>query len=120
MNFLTGTLEQSGGDFALRHGNQVLPLPRAPAEATAWAGKTVIAGVRPESLRAGDTGATLRGTVDVVEPTGADTMVIVNVDGQLVTARLSARERPLSGKQITLQVDTAAINLFDPETESRI
>jgi multiple sugar transport system ATP-binding protein len=79
-----------------------------------------VAGIRPESLRVGEAGATLSGTVDVVEPTGPDTMVIVNIEGQLITARLEARERPVLGKPISLHVDTAAINLFDPQTENRI
>jgi len=120
MNFLSGTLEQNGTDLALRCGGQTLPLPQAPAGASAWAGKTVVAGIRPESLRGGEAGATLSGTVDVVEPTGPDTMVIVNIEGQLITARLEARDRPVLGKPISLHVDTAAINLFDPQTENRI
>jgi multiple sugar transport system ATP-binding protein len=55
-----------------------------------------------------------------VEPTGPDTMVIINVGGQLITARLGARERSTPGDAKTLTVDTAGINLFDPETENRI
>jgi multiple sugar transport system ATP-binding protein len=120
MNFLTGTLQQSGNGLVLHYGMQILPLPEVPASAGAWAGKTVIAGIRPESFRAGDGGVTLSGIVDVVEPTGPDTMVIVNVANQLITARLDARERPVLGEPISLRVDTAAISLFDPHTETRI
>jgi multiple sugar transport system ATP-binding protein len=80
----------------------------------------VIAGIRPESFRSDGGTATLSGVVDVVEPTGPDTMVIVNVEGQLMTARLGARERPAVGEASTISVDTSGINLFDPATESRI
>jgi multiple sugar transport system ATP-binding protein len=120
MNFLTGTLERSGNDLVFRHGTQTLPLPKATEGAQAWAGRTVIAGIRPESLSAGVGGATLGGVVEVVEPTGPDTMVIVNVADQLITARLEGRDRPILGQPISLHVDAAAINLFDPGTESRI
>jgi multiple sugar transport system ATP-binding protein len=120
MNFLDGTLEQAGGGLALRFGDQTLPLPQAGLEAHAYVGKKVLAGIRPESFHSGRKGAILSGTVDVVEPTGPDTMVIINVGGQLITARLGARERATPGDAKTLAVDTAGINLFDPETENRI
>jgi hypothetical protein len=47
-------------------------------------------------------------------------LTIVNVGGQLMTARLGARERPKPDEAHTLSVDTSGINLFDPETENRI
>jgi multiple sugar transport system ATP-binding protein len=119
MNFISGTLEQSSLGLALRHGDQTLVLPNAPPAAS-YVGRKIIAGVRPESFYSGTSAATLSGTVDVVEPTGPDTMVILNVGGQMVTTRLGARERPELGAPMTLSVDTAAINLFDPETERRI
>jgi multiple sugar transport system ATP-binding protein len=120
MNLLKGTLEAAGSHIALRHDGQTLALPEMDKGAHAYIGKSVIAGIRPESFRSRGTSATLSGVVDVVEPTGPDTMVIVNVGDQLVTARLEARERPALGEPITLSVDTSGINLFDPETETRI
>jgi multiple sugar transport system ATP-binding protein len=80
----------------------------------------VVAGIRPESLSAGAGAATLSGKVDVVEPTGPDTMVIVSVGGQLITARLGSRERPKLGETLTVAVDPTAVNLFDPETGLRM
>jgi multiple sugar transport system ATP-binding protein len=120
MNFLRGTLEQTDAGLALRHGEQMLPLPQAPSSAAKFAGAEVIAGIRPESLNSREGAARIRGVVDVVEPTGPDTMVILDVAGQMVTARLGARERPTLGELMTLAVDTAAINLFDPTTDKRI
>jgi multiple sugar transport system ATP-binding protein len=120
MNLLKGTLEQSGAEFTLAVGGQRLRLPNAGREAQRYAGREVIAGIRPESLRSGTGDASLSGVVDVVEPTGPDTMVIVNAAGHLVTARLGARERPAVGDAVSLAVDTAAISLFDPQSESRI
>jgi multiple sugar transport system ATP-binding protein len=47
-------------------------------------------------------------------------MVILSVGGQLLTARLGSRDRPGLGDTMTLAVDTAAINLFDPDSGERI
>jgi multiple sugar transport system ATP-binding protein len=121
MNFLRGRLEQSDAGLALVLGDQTLRLPAPTEEWRRYAGREVIAGIRPESLRSTNDGtAFLSGVVDVVEPTGPDTMAVIDVSGQLLTARLGARERPSVGDRIALTLETAAMSLFDPETESRI
>jgi len=120
MNFLTGTLEQGDGGLALRHQAGTLALSGLQQEVGAFVGREVTAGIRPETLDVGDSAAGLSGIVDVVEPTGPDTMVIASVGGQLITARLGPKVRPKPGDTLNLSVDTAAINLFDPVTGNRI
>jgi len=120
MNFLRGRLERTDTGMTLRFGDQALHLPGAAEESRRYVGQEVIAGIRPESLRSEDGDASLSGVVDVVEPTGSDTMAIVSVGGQFVTARLGARERPAVGERISLSVESAAVSLFDPKTESRV
>jgi multiple sugar transport system ATP-binding protein len=120
MNFLSGTLDQADGTLVLRHGEATLALPEAGPEAKAFIGKTVVAGIRPETFSPGQGKGVVSGVVDVVEPTGPDTMVILNVGGQMLTVRLGSRDRPKLGEPMTLAVDTASINLFDPETGNRI
>ena len=120
MNFLTGILEQSGDGFALRHGTGALSLAGVDQALSGFVGREVVAGIRPETLGTGEGRATLSGTVDVIEPTGPDTMVIVNVGGQMLTARLGPKERPKTGAPLVLVVDSAAINLFDPVSGNRI
>jgi multiple sugar transport system ATP-binding protein len=120
MNFLSGTLERSGGTLGLRHGDALLSLPGLEQQVDAYVGRKVVAGIRPETFSSGAGQGTLTGAVDVVEPTGPDTMVILSVGGQLLTARLGSRDRPKLGDTMTLAVDTAAINLFDPDTGDRI
>ncbi len=120
MNFLSGRLERVDGGLVLKHGDAALPLADLSQDAGAWVGRPVVAGIRPETLHPRTAGAALTGTVDVVEPTGPDTMVILNVGGQMVTARVGSRDRPKLGEAMTLGVDTAAINLFDPDSGDRI
>ena len=99
MNFLEGSA-RAGGRRARASPRRADAAAAGAAERAcgAYVGKQVIAGIRPESFRSGSGAATLSGIVDVVEPTGPDTMVIVNVGGQLITARLGARERPVLGE----------------------
>ncbi|MDF2981855.1 MAG: ugpC [Devosia sp.] len=120
MNFLTGTLEQGDGGLVLRHRAGTLALTGLQQEVGAFVGREVTVGIRPETLDVGDGAAGLSGIVDVVEPTGPDTMVIASVGGQLITARLGPKVRPKPGDTLNLSVDTAAINLFDPVTGNRI
>jgi multiple sugar transport system ATP-binding protein len=120
MNFLAGTLEVEAGTAVLRHASGALRLPGL-TEGTGAAGKPVLLGIRPESLSLGSgAGAALSGTVDVVEPTGPDTHVLLDVGGQQVTARLGPRTGLVHGDEVTLAVDTAAVSLFDPETGLRL
>jgi len=120
MNFLKGTLEQGDGGLVLRHAAGTLALTGLQQDVGAFVGCEVTAGIRPEMLDAGHGPASLTGVVDVVEPTGPDTMVIASVGGQLITARLGPKDRPRPGEPLTLTVDTAAINLFDPVSGNRI
>jgi len=120
MNFLSGTLEQGVGGLVLRHSAGALALGGLQQDVGAFVGREVTAGIRPETLDVGEGAAGLSGIVDVVEPTGPDTMVIVSVGGQLITARLGPKARPKPGDTLNLSVDTAAINLFDPVTGNRI
>jgi multiple sugar transport system ATP-binding protein len=120
MNFLSGTLEQGAGGLVLRHSAGALALGGLEQDVGAFVGREVTAGIRPETLDVGEGAAGLSGIVDVVEPTGPDTMVIVSVGGQLITARLGPKARPKPGDTLNLSVDTAAINLFDPVTGNRI
>ena len=120
MNFLRGTLEAGEGGLQLRHAGGVLGLPGLEQDASAYVGREVVAGIRPESLHGGEGAATLTGVVDVVEPTGPDTMVVVKVGEQLLTARLGPKHRPKPGDTLMVGVDAASINLYDPATEQRI
>ena len=120
MNFLKGTLERNGDGLGLRHAAGTLQLPVLMQDVAAAVGRELVAGIRPETLSTGSGAAVLNGTVDVIEATGPDTLVTVDVGGQLITARLGPKDRPKPGEPIALAVDTAALSLFDPETGNRL
>jgi multiple sugar transport system ATP-binding protein len=83
----------------------------------------VVFGVRPEHLTHHDPTRTRRevglieAPVEVVEPTGSETIVIVRVGEHEVLARFEPDEAPAVGETVTLAVDMAKACLFDPESE---
>jgi len=56
----------------------------------------------------------------VVEPTGAETIVIVRVGDREVVARFEPDAAPKEGQSVALVVDMGKACLFDPDTERLI
>jgi multiple sugar transport system ATP-binding protein len=80
-----------------------------------------VLGVRPEELKVVTADrASIRGLIDVVEPTGPDTMITAIVGDQPVVARGEARFTGRRGDHVWFSVDPQSINLFDAITEQRI
>jgi multiple sugar transport system ATP-binding protein len=79
---------------------------------------TVVAGIRPENLRpveaATPDDSTVSGIVTVVEPLGPEQHVVVDVDGQLLTARLPRDHRAELETKVTFAVRDC--HVFDAET----
>ena len=63
---------------------------------------------------------TLRAEVQVVEPTGPDTLVFVNLNGSKVCCRLAPDDAPHVGESLNLQFDPAKVLLFDANTGERL
>jgi len=120
MNFLRGRLEEAGGELGIRLAQAWLPLPHAPR--AAQAGQEVTLGIRPETvtLANGEGNSCLEAVIDVLEPTGADTMAVASVNGHPVTARLKPGDVREVGHSVRLAVDMSRASLFDPATELRI
>jgi multiple sugar transport system ATP-binding protein len=125
MNTVRARLTSSGDGLTATIGPVSLPLPAQPAAARAYAGRDVILGIRPECIsdRARRTDlpdARIEAEVEVIEPTGAETMVLVRLDGERLRARVSPDVRLTLGQRATFSVDTRTACLFDPETERLI
>jgi multiple sugar transport system ATP-binding protein len=109
-----------GGDAAIR-----LPVPEA---AHSWAGRDVVLGIRPECIAEPNRyftdapGAVVPMTapVEMVEPTGADTIVVIRLGGERALARTSPDLRYRPGEAARFAMDTRKISLFDPSTGERI
>ena len=112
MNFIKGTVRD--GAVVSVDGTR---LPVA-AQAGAQEGREVLWGARPETILPRDGG--FEGVVEVVEPTGPDTQLLVRVAGQPLVVLLRTRTKATAGDRISLGISEADVHLFDAEKGSRI
>jgi multiple sugar transport system ATP-binding protein len=117
MNFIEAELQSGGLAFADAEGCRVfVPLRRQPVARD----RRVILGVRPEHLTrtlAASNTVPLRAPVIVVEPTGAETLVVLQAGGGEIVARFDPDAAPAVGEIATLGIDMDKACLFDPETQ---
>ena len=96
--------------------------------AASYVGREVVMGIRPECVAeggrvfSGAAGAPIvvDAPVEMVEPTGAETIVSLRLGGEPVLARISPDIRPTPGATAPFALDTRRICLFDPKTERLI
>ncbi|HJQ60636.1 MAG TPA: sn-glycerol-3-phosphate ABC transporter ATP-binding protein UgpC [Vineibacter sp.] len=129
MNTLSARLEASaGGPVALiGPGEDPIRLP-VPAEAGSWIGREVVLGIRPECIAESTRhfsdapGAVVAMTapVEMVEPTGAETIVVLRLGDERALGRVSPDLRLRPGETARFAVDTRKVSLFDPATGERI
>ena len=112
MNFLAGRVE--AGSIVLENGERL-----SPAEGSLPpAGAGVICGIRPEDFRVAETpDGALTFEVSVVEPTGAERMVIGWAAGAPMTI---FRERRALAPGERLALRPSVVHLFDQATERRL
>jgi multiple sugar transport system ATP-binding protein len=112
MNFLRGTME--GRSLRLSNGD-LMPLASAPGSG---AGE-VIVGVRPQDI-ALDVADGTPAIVKVVEPTGADTHVLLVIGGFEITCVVNDRVDFAPGDEIRVSIASPKALFFDPVSEKRI
>jgi multiple sugar transport system ATP-binding protein len=121
MNTVQARLTADGdGVVALIGGSARLPLSSPPAAVRAWVGRDVFLGIRPECISDRPGTTRIDGEVEISEPTGAETMVLLRVDGARLRARVAPDARLAIGQKASFAVDTRTACLFDPATERLI
>ena len=99
MNFLNGRTSVEGGTGVLHLGEHRIGLPSPVGEAT------VIAGLRPETLRLTDESASaLPGTVAMIEDFGASALVHVDLHGARVTTATDDGSDDFTASHLRLRV----------------
>ena len=111
MNVIAGQV-RAGAVDAL---GQRWPLPPAVG---AKEGQAVHYGVRPVDLRLGDAG--LPAKVVVVEPTGAETELVVEVGGQRLVVVAHGRPTARPDDTVHLRIDPAQVHVFDGSSGQRL
>ena len=112
MNFIDGVAEGAGAQtrFVFAGGSLDLPAP---------GGRPITLGQRPEHIHLATDGG-WRGEVLLVEPTGADTYVVVKTQAGLVTLRAPANTQLAMGEQVGMTVSDQHNNWFDKASGQRI
>jgi multiple sugar transport system ATP-binding protein len=117
MNFLSGEITRSAAGLQFRHAAATLPIIQATQAQTQTEGKAVL-GVRPEDLQLGE--GPLKATVRLIEPTGYETIVILDVEGASLVTRVPS-DMPLKvGERVPMALRTDRLHLFDATSEERL
>ena len=119
MNFIEGEL-RDGVVYAQesQFSMQDYEFKQTPKNGPVWFG------IRPEHVLVGDAVNQARHKetvlVDIVEPMGADTLVLTHLFGSPFRVRLDGQFSVATGEHLPIGINTAACSLFDRETEERL
>lgn len=103
MNFLTGKMNAQG--FVLDDGT-ILPIGRQVSSAFTY-------GIRPEDLILDDNG--IPAEVLLVEPTGAESQVILRLGSQEVVGVFKERINAQPGQELRIMPNVNRVHLFDSD-----
>ena len=117
MNFLSGTV-RLGGKFPLVELADGATL-RIASGLRIKDRQSVFIGLRPEHLSLSKTGG-IAARVRLVEPTGAQTHLIVDFAGQDAVVVVDGGVIVAKNTMVRLAISPALIHVFDSETESRL
>ena len=126
MNFMEGKISRNGGLQFAEGTFTARVVPDHERVLEPYAGKPIIFGVRPESLyekapdEAGGQTASLKATVEVVEPMGNEVYVYVTTGKHPIAARLMTRREIRPGSEINLFIDMRRVHFFNPGDEKTL
>ena len=118
MNFIDATLRRADGSaVAVAADGTRLPVP---PDVAGRDGQPIVYGIRPEHLEFVPAGQGLSVDVVVVEPTGAETLVVSRLAGKEIEAVFRERHRLNPGDRIGLAPQLGAVHVFDKATGQRL
>jgi multiple sugar transport system ATP-binding protein len=119
MNMLSGRVV-ADGLAKFKSGNILLPLPQSLPSGLAER-SAITLGIRPEHLVIRQQGSGgLPGTVSIVESTGDEAIVFIELADVVLQAKVRGRCRLRVGEAVEIHADPEEFHLFDAETEVRI
>jgi multiple sugar transport system ATP-binding protein len=129
MNMLSARLEaSSGGTVAVIGGGDAAIRCPVTAGAEGWIGREVFLGIRPECIAEPtrhfgdmpDSVLTIDAQVEMIEPTGAEIIVVLRLGDERALGRVSPDLRYRLGESARFAIDIRKLCLFDPATGNRI
>jgi multiple sugar transport system ATP-binding protein len=119
MNIVQGESAVVDGLVAVRLVDSVYPLSKAKSRAcSVLPGVAVDVGLRPQDIHwiqdaPSRCKCRMKGTIENVEPTGAETFVVVNVAGQMLNTKFPSFAPVKRGEAVELAFDQDDLHLFD-------
>jgi len=129
MNFMNGIIEKKGNDLYFTFGKNSLKLPPekyAENDLKEYAGKEVVAGLRPETIHdepmylSSLSDWVIDVKVEVTELMGNEIFLYLLTGEQALTARVSPRSSAKTDDTIKVALDVSRIHIFDKDTEKAI
>ncbi|NOI80438.1 sn-glycerol-3-phosphate ABC transporter ATP-binding protein UgpC [Vibrio tubiashii] len=128
MNFIKTMVDLDGEDkpvIKVKGSNGQEHHINLPASMREQDGKEVVIGLRPEHItdsenQESDATTQLDLTLEVLEPTGPDTIAMIKVNEQEIACRLSPEFDVTAGQVAPLHFDLSKAVFFDAATEQRI
>jgi len=116
MNVIEGTVRRADGARHVEAGGVFWPLGNAAGSD----GQAVAYGVRPEHLGLTSAADGVPAEIIVVEPTGAETELLVQAGAAQLTLVTHGRPQVNPGDRIGLAIEPGAVHLFDQKSGERI
>jgi multiple sugar transport system ATP-binding protein len=130
MNFIPAPVVRTQNGPGLRlegpAGAFVLPAGPGASALEAWVGRSLMLGIRPEMIRHGAEGHNPRNAhsarcrVELLEPTGPDTLVFILLNDTRVVCRVQPGAAATPGNTMTLAFDLSNLLFFDQDTGLRV
>jgi multiple sugar transport system ATP-binding protein len=130
MNFIPARVVKADGALGLElksgSGSFVAPIRRQAGKLQVWAGRDVVLGIRPEQItdvqqsRANGDMHRQSLMLELTEPTGADTLAFVQLNGVNVCCRVRPDQCVEAGQAMELLFDLSKAVFFEAGSEKRI
>lgn len=128
MNFIPCVVEKVDGSMQINLESagvqHQLPIKQSIAGLDSYTGKTVVLGIRPEQItQQGEEkadSAMLSCNVEIMEPTGPDTLITVRINGVKTVCRVHPTVQCKVDELMPLLLDMSKVVFFDADTQQRI
>ncbi|MFM9926681.1 sn-glycerol-3-phosphate ABC transporter ATP-binding protein UgpC [Variovorax sp. H27-G14] len=117
MNVIEGTVRRAGGDCWVESQGARWPVP---VGTPAPDGQAVHYGIRPGDMTLGGGSQGVEARVIVVEPTGAETELLVQVGEARLVLAVHGRVDARPDEMVRLAIDAESVHLFDRQTGKRM
>ncbi len=117
MNVLPGVLRRSGDTCTVDAVGQPWPISAVPSGRD---GQVVQYGIRPGDLELASSGPGIAAEIVVIEPTGTETELLVQVGEAQLIVVIHGRTAAAPGDTVYLRIDGAKAHVFDDATGQRL